>query len=77
MIQNIKAKKLMVSKRKIKTLSMPISKTFIKRLGFFFPSNIKKLETEMIKEIMAIMMSFFWEVIRDEFVCKCIKNNMN
>ncbi|MDR6967698.1 hypothetical protein J2X31_001710 [Flavobacterium arsenatis] len=53
----------MVSKKKIKTVSIPISKTFIKTLGFLFPSNIKKLETDSMNEIMAIMISFFWDVI--------------
>ena len=60
---NTKAKKLIVSSKKIRTPSIPISKIFIKRLGFFFPSKTKKLVTERRKEIMAIMISFFWEVI--------------
>ena len=62
-MQNIKAKKLMDSKRKNSTLSIPISKTFIKTFGFFLPSKIKKVLTEAIKEITAMMMSFLCEVI--------------
>jgi len=62
-MQNTRAKKLIVSKKKIKTVSIPISKTFIKRFGFLVPSKIKKLETESMNEIMAIIISFFWEVI--------------
>lgn len=62
--QNANAKKLIVRIKKIKTVSIPISKIFEKTLGFFVPSKIKKLATEMIKEMIAIMMSFFWEVIR-------------
>lgn len=73
LIQNTNAKKFIVSNKKIKPVSIPISKTFIKRFGFFVPSRIKKLATETIREMIAMMISFFWEVMVINLLAKVQK----